>query len=301
VTISVSVLGPSSYSEEAVTWLLDGTDWEMVPCRTIADVFETTQIGRTSHSVIPVENTIEGSVSLHIDWLVHDVNLPIQTEWAFPILLNLLLLPTDDGTKDHSRSLERLKSIRKVISHPVALAQCRRFLMERMPQAEIEPAASTAEGARIVRENNDPTVAAIGPAAAGLRYQLDNVVRSIQDHNNNFTRFTLVGHGQLPALQPENAAYEGSKTTLLLMPNADFPGGLHQLLSAFAWRRLNLTKIESRPTKKELGTYYFYLDIAASMDSVLLQGAIEEIRAIGCQVRIMGSYPSYRYEITTKV
>ena len=80
------------------------------------------------------------------------------------------------------------------------------------------------------------------------------------------------------------------------MPGEDFPGGLHQLLSAFAWRRLNLTKIESRPTQKKLGTYFFYLDVEAPIDSVLMQGAIEEIRAIGCDVRIMGSYPAYSFE-----
>lgn len=286
---SVSVLGPSTYSEEAAVWLLQETNWELVSCKTIADVFEATLTGRTAYSVVPVENTIEGSVSLHLDWLVHEVDLPIQAEWVYPINVNLMMLPGEGSVE------ERLASVRKVASHPVALAQCRRFFSERLPHAELETVGSTAEGARQLRESGDPSMAAVGTASAAARHGLDIVAPAIHDNPNNYTRFVLVGHAPMPTLRPGGRPAEANKTTLLLRPGEDFPGGLHQLLSAFAWRRLNLTKIESRPTKRALGTYYFYVDVVASMDSVLLQGAIEEIRAVGCDVRVMGSYPSYRY------
>jgi len=286
MTISVSVLGPSTYSEEAAAWLLRRTDWKLVPCKTIADVFEATTSGATSYSVVPVENTFEGSVSLHIDWLVYEVDLPIQAEWVYPIHVNLMSLPEFGGD---------LSAVRKVLSHQVAFAQCRRFLAEHLPQAELEAVGSTSEGARLLRERGDPSIVSIGPAAAAARYDLNVLARAIQDHKNNFTRFVLAGKDPLPTLAPGGQAPDAHKTTLLLVPDEDTPGGLHQLLSAFAWRRLNLSKIESRPTKKQLGTYYFYVDVAASMDSVLLKGAIEEIRAVGCEVRVLGSYPTYGY------
>ncbi|UUZ97434.1 ACT domain-containing protein [Paenibacillus sp. P25] len=92
---------------------------------------------------------------------------------------------------------------------------------------------------------------------------------------------------------------EARKTTILVTLPEDFPGALHQVLSAFAWRRINLSRIESRPTKKRLGNYFFYIDIEASMDSVLLPAALQEIEAIGCQVRILGNYPTYSYEPET--
>jgi prephenate dehydratase len=287
MTTSIAVLGPSTYSEEAAVWLLQGTGWQLTPRKSIADVFEATIAGKTAYSVVPVENTFEGSVSLHIDWLVNEVDLPIQAEWVYPIHVNLMGLSDFNGD---------LTSIRKVLSHQVAFAQCRRFLADHLPQAELEAVGSTSEGARLLGERGDPHTVAIGPVTAAARYGLKLLASAIQDHKNNFTRFVLAGKEPLPAFSPEGIGAESHKTTMLLMPGEDFPGGLHQLLSAFAWRRLNLTKIESRPTKRQLGTYYFYVDVAVSIDSVLLQGAIEEIRAVGCDVRMLGSYPAYGYQ-----
>lgn len=282
----VAVLGPSTYSEEAAAWLLQGADWQLVSCKTIADVFESTLGGRTDYSVVPVENTFEGSVSLHIDFLVAEPDLPIQTEWVYPIHVNLMSLPSFDGD---------LSRVRKVLSHQVAFAQCRRYLSEALPQAELEAVSSTSEGARLLGERADPYTVSIGPSSAAARYGLRMLAPAIQDHKNNYTRFVLAGKTPPPQLFPEGGRELSRKTTLLLMPGQDLPGGLHQLLSAFAWRRLNLTKIESRPTKRQLGTYYFYIDVEASMDSVLLRGAVEEIRAVGCDVRVLGSYPTYGF------
>lgn len=117
------------------------------------------------------------------------------------------------------------------------------------------------------------------------------MVSKVTDHDNNFTRFVLIGHQpiSLPGVP------EGQRTSILVTPPQDFPGALHQVLSAFAWRRLNLSRIESRPTKKQLGNYYFYIEVLESLHSVLLPAAFAEIEALGCRVRILGSYPSYKY------
>jgi len=251
----------------------------------ISDVFMSTANGETDLSVIPVENTIESSVSLHLDWLVHEVDLPILAEWVYPVDMNLIgrRLPTETGGDPADFS-----HIRKIVSFPVAIAQCRKFLRERLPHVEIEQAASTADGVRLVKESGDSGVAAIGPASAARMYGLDVLAAKIQDHQDNYTRFILIGHDP-PPLPPS----ERYKTTVLVTLPEDYPGALHQVLSAFAWRRINLSRIESRPTRKKLGSYYFYIDIEAPPDSVLVPAAIEEIRAIGCHVRILGSYPSY--------
>ncbi|WP_199617256.1 prephenate dehydratase [Paenibacillus alkalitolerans] len=290
--LKIALLGPNTYSEEAAQWFLQGFDCELVPCKTIAEVFESCVSGMSDYSVIPIENTIEGSVSLHLDWLVHDVDLPIQAEWVYPIAVNLIGLPPDDVQVPVE---DRLGTIRKVISHPVALGQCRRFLADRLPKAELEQVGTTSEGVRLLKERGDVHTAAVGTALAAKRQGLSILAESIQDSQDNYTRFVLVGKTPLPSRSGEAHVAAERKTTLLLMPDADFPGGLHQLLSAFAWRRLNLSKIESRPTKRKLGTYYFYIDVQAPLESVLLAGAIEEIKAVGCSVRIMGSYPSYSY------
>jgi prephenate dehydratase len=282
----IALLGPGTFTEESAHYFLGHEAIEYIHYKMIDEVFLSTVSGKTDLSVIPIENTFEGSVSLHVDWLVHEVELPIQAEWVYPISVNLLGKPLqgDDGKEMFSR-------IKKIYSHHVTPAQCRNYLKQYLPDAEIEIVSSNGEAAKLVKEIGSPEVAAIGPLAAGLMYGLDVLARDIQDHQNNYTRFVLIGHDR-PALK-KNDYY---KTTILVTLPEDYPGALHQVLSAFAWRRINLSKIESRPTKKKLGSYYFYIDIEASLESVLLTASLEEIRALGCQVRILGCYPSYSYE-----
>ncbi|MEW9700115.1 prephenate dehydratase [Paenibacillus sp. SI8] len=288
----IAVLGPSTFSEESTRHFLGNDTFEYVPFKLISDVFGATAAGETDLSVIPIENTLEGSVHLHVDWLVHEVDLPIRAEWVFPIDMNLIGYEAPDRTKDASNPYAH---IRKVLSHHVVPAQCSRFMKQYLRGAEFESVSSTAEGVRLVSTLKDPTVAAIGPFIAAVDYEVPILQREIQDHKDNMTRFLLVG-----AEAPELMASNNMKTTILVTLPDDQPGALHQLLSAFAWRRINLSKIESKPTKKKLGIYYFYIDIVGSMDSVLLPAALEEIEAIGCQVRILGCYPSYSYEDYTK-
>ncbi|MCD1258228.1 prephenate dehydratase [Paenibacillus athensensis] len=284
----VALLGPGTFSEESAFHFLGADSYDYVPCKLISDVFNLTAGGDCELGVIPVENTLEGSVVLHMDWLVHEVDLPIRGEWVYPIDMNLIgYVPEGPIDPDNPYA-----HIRRIMSHHVVPAQCSRFLKQHLSGAEFEIATSTAEGVRLAGALKDPTVAAIGTAAAAALYNVPILSREIQDHKDNMTRFLLVGQ-EAPELKPSAHI----KTTILITLPEDYPGALHQVLSAFAWRRINLSKIESRPTKKKLGNYYFYIDIEGSLDSVLLPGAIQEIEAIGCQVRILGCYPSYAYAL----
>lgn len=285
---SVALLPKSSVSDEAVRYLFQDQDVEFVYCKMISDVFQSTAKGKTDWSVIPIENTIDGSVSLHMDWLVHEVDLPIRAEWVYPSIQNLIgrraeLSGEEDGWDPHK--------ITKVMSHPVAMAQCLQFIRANLPHAELETLSSTSEAVQWVKDNPGRGWAAIGTRLAAADLELDVLEARVTDHDNNFTRFLLVGN--TPYEKPE-APHR--KTSILITLPEDYPGALHQVLSAFAWRRINLSRIESRPTKKKLGNYYFYIDIEFSLDSVLLPAAFAEIEAIGCQVRILGSYPSLPFD-----
>ncbi|AWV35428.1 prephenate dehydratase [Paenibacillus odorifer] len=286
---SIAVLPQGSVSHEALLHLFNGEPVKLVHHKLISDVFLSTANGTTDYSVIPIENTIEGSVSLHIDWLINEVDLPMQTEWIFPSIQNLIGNPREftdtDGNKDFTKMV-------KILSHPVAMAQCMQFVRKHAPGAELESVGSTSEAVEIVKNNPGKGWAAIGTALGAATHGLEIVDRQITDHNNNYTRFVLVGPQKIDL--PRSST--GVKTSVLVTLPEDFPGALHQVLAAFSWRKLNLSRIESRPTKKKLGTYYFYIDVLEPIESVLLPGAIEEISALGCQVRILGSYPTYTYE-----
>ena len=284
----VALLPRGTVSDEATRYMFRGEDVEFVYCKMIQDVFQMAAKGDVDWAVIPIENTIDGSVSLHMDWLVHEVDLPIRAEWVFPSIQNLI------GRRDELSGPDgewRPEAITKVMSHPVAMAQCLQFVRSRLPHAELETLSSTSEAVRMVQRNPGLGWAAIGTKLAAEDLGLDVLEAGVTDHDNNFTRFLLVGGTPYERPQAEHR-----KTSILITLPEDYPGALHQVLSAFAWRRINLSKIESRPTKKKLGNYYFYIDIEMSLDTVLLPAAISEIEAIGCQVRMLGSYPSLPFE-----
>ncbi|CAG7631308.1 Bifunctional chorismate mutase/prephenate dehydratase [Paenibacillus solanacearum] len=285
----IALLGPGTFTEESAHYFLGRSSYEYMNYKLIPDVFQSTVGGTTDYSVIPIENTFEGSVNLHVDTLVHEVDLPIQAEWVYPISINLLRLPQEGGASETME--DSCKRIRKVYSHGVTLAQCQQFLRRYLPHVELEAVGSNGEAARLVKELAQPEIAALAPLAAGTMYGLETLAKGIHDHEDNFTRFILIGRDKFEGEKPANR----TKTTILVTLPSDYPGALHQVLSAFSWRRINLSKIESRPTKKKLGTYFFYIDVEASMDSVLLPAALQEIEAIGCLVRILGCYPTYDY------
>jgi prephenate dehydratase len=199
--MKVACLPQGSTSDDAARYLFTGLDAHFEYHRQIADVFLSTAQGRTDFAVIPIENTIDGSVSLHTDWLVNEVNLPIQAEWIYPSVQNLVgrrseLAAVDGGTLDYSR-------IVKVLSHPVAMAQCHQFLKRHIPHAELEHVGSTTEAIRIVRDNPGAGYAAIGQKTAAANYGLDVLQEAVTDHDNNFTRFLLIGDNPFGGKQPD--------------------------------------------------------------------------------------------------
>jgi len=288
--IRIALLPEGTVSHEAVLRLFGDEPVELLHYKQISDVFLATENGLTDYSVIPMENTIEGSVSLHMDWLVHEVDVPMQVEWVYPSVQNLIGRSSEFVAADDEIDYSKVS---RVLSHPVAMAQCMKFLKAHMPHAELESVGSTAEAVELVKHNPGEGWAAIGTTIGATRHGLDVLASKVTDHDNNYTRFVLIGPKPLPVIE------EGAqmKTSILVTLPEDFPGALHQVLSAFAWRKLNLSRIESRPTKKRLGSYYFYMDVLAALDAVLLPSAIEEIEALGCQVRVLGSYPSYSSKV----
>lgn len=282
----IAYLGPEgTVSHEATSHFFPNQEHILLPYKWISDVCLATVNQDTDISVIPIENTIDGSVNPHIDFLVHEVDLPIQAEWIYPSIQNLI------GYNPGEQMEVDLSRIHTIVSIPVAIAQCQQFLKNKLPGVSFMHVSSTAEGVRIVKERQDPGFAAIGTRTAAGLYGLAVLAANITDHANNYTRFIAVGHHPLTLPLTDSL-----KTTILVTLPEDYPGALHQVLSAFAWRRINLTKIESRPTKKNLGSYFFYIDIEGSLNSLLLPNAISEIESIGCQVRILGSYPMYLYQ-----
>lgn len=287
----IAYLGPEgTYSEEALHGLCQPIPAlkkaHFVAKSTIPDCLMDCHNHVVQYAVVPIENSIEGSVNVTLDWLIHQVDIPIQGEIALMISHHALVHPSQKELP--------LSEVECVLSHPQAIAQCHHFLRTHCPQAEVKATHSTAEAAEVVANHPDQKWMAIAPKGAGEKYELYTVKSHIEDYSNNYTRFVLVGHQPVTGQLVETDQWQRSgKTSISVTLPEDFPGALHQVLSAFAWRRLNLTRIESRPTKKKLGSYYFIIDIGQEMDDTLVPGAIAEIEALGCQVRLLGSYPCF--------
>ncbi len=273
----IAFLGPKgTFTEEAARHFFNSDD-VYLPYESIPDVLEAVDKREVNFAIVPLENSIEGSVNLTLDWLIHQIELPIRSELVLPINQHLL-----------ANGENKMKTIKKVFSHPQAVAQCRNYLRNHLMDAEIIYTNSTAEAAKKVSEHPEQPWAAIGTMLAKEIYQLEFLQEHIQDYHNNYTRFIVVSK-EIPQLVES----ELFKTMILITLPKDYPGALHQVLSAFAWRKINLSRIESRPTKTGLGNYYFIMDIEQKVDPVLLTGAFAEIEALGCHVRELGSYPYY--------
>lgn len=287
---TIAYLGPvGTFSEEATRTLFPHPKTELVPYPTIPDVFTSVEQGVSDLGVVPVENAIEGSVNATVDWLANHVDIPIVGELTYPVVQCLMI---------HPNQAERSRTeYIKVLSHPQAIAQCQQFLREKYPHAEWVYTDSTAQAAQILQEHPEEAWLAVGPKQAAKVHQLHILDPQIQDHNNNFTRFFAIGRD---STQIESQPI-GYKTSLKVTLSQDFSGALHQVLAAFAWRKINLSYIMSRPTKTGLGNYFFVIDAEISADHVLMKGALAEIKALGCTVKVLGSYPCYRKETSQTI
>ncbi len=282
----VGFLGPKgSFTEAAAKALVPSN--ERVPFRSIPDTMDAVSEGKVDHAMVPMENAIEGSVNITLDYFIHHQRMNMAAEIVAPIEQHLLV---------SNQNLTSWDEVKKVYSHPQAIAQCHQFLRKYLPEAEISYVNSTAAAAKYIQENPDESAAAIANNIAADAYGLKIAQRKINDYENNRTRFLLLTKGDKPfsnKLISEETTY---KTSMMISLPSDFSGALHQVLSAFSWRKMNLTKIESRPTKTGLGNYFFIIDVAMKRDNVLIPSVCEELEALGCGVQVLGSYPCFSWE-----
>ncbi len=281
--MKVGYLGPrATFTDLAVRNLFPGE--EATPFVTIPECIDSVEEGICDFTVVPIENALEGSVNITLDYLIHEVPLNIIGEATAPIQQHLMVHP-DNETYWQEAEL--------ILSHSHALAQCHKFLHRKMKGVASERMTSTAAAAQFVQEHPEKNIAAIANGLAALEYGLTIVQENIHDYDYNHTRFVVLAK-EAQALPASNLVSRGFKTTLVVTLPSDRTGALHQVLSAFSWRNLNLSKIESRPTKTGLGNYFFIVDIEQEMDDVLIPGAIAELEALGCTVKVLGSYPSFK-------
>jgi len=273
----IGFLGPAgTYSEQALRSQADLVGGaELVPMRNFGDILSETQSGGVDLGFVAIENAIEGTVNASLDALAFDTNLLIQREVVLDITMNLMAIP---GTA--------LDEIKVVTSHPVANAQCREFLRQKLPLAEVVPANSTADAARVASE--DPGVAALGPSLAGELYGLEIIAADMADISGakNQTRFLVVGSSGVPSRTGND------KTTVVMSQREDKPGSLVQILHEFSARNLNLSKLTSRPARTSLGHYCFIVDIVGHISDDIVANALLNVRAKHADVKFLGSYPA---------
>jgi len=269
----VAYLGPpGTFSEEAVARCEIARDAEAVPFRTFADAYDAMFAGDVDLALLPVENSIEGSVGAVLDLLVHKPGPLIRRELQLAVRQHLLARP---GT--------RLEDVRRVLSHPQPLGQCARFLRARLPGASLEPTHSTADAAQKVAAG-EAGAAAIGARAAAARFGLDVLAEDIQDADENVTRFVLLA-------RTDEAPTGRDRTSIAFTLDRDRPGGLWEVMGEFARRGLNLSKVESRPMKQALGHYVFFLDFEGHRADAAAVDALEGMRARVHHLYVLGSYP----------
>jgi prephenate dehydratase len=275
----VAYFGPAAtFTQEALLTQADLAQGDLQPLGSITDVLEAVARGDAELGFVPIENAIEGTVSATIDGLIHDVDLHIQREVIMDIHLHLMARP------GHA-----LGDVGYVSSYPHALAQCQKFLARTLPGVEQRAANSTADAARALGEADGTTGAvgaAIAPRLAAERYGLEILAEDVEDHPENQTRFVAVAKTKVPKPTGHD------KTSIVCFQRADHPGSLHGILGQFAARNINLTKLESRPTKQGLGDYCFVIDLVGHLDDAVIADCLRDLHASLAGVKFLGSYPA---------
>ena len=282
----VGVMGPEgSYSEKAAKLWMQKYSMSGSELRYFADIedaFLAAVQGKSDISIIPIENSIEGSVGVTLDLLLEN-----EAEIVGEIVVRIEHCLLSKGGPE---------KVRVILSHPQGLAQCRHFLKKHFPNAELRSTGSTSHAARLAGEFEE--MAAIASPEAAECYGLKVLLSNIQDKKENYTRFIVLKAGKkaLNTLETgsEKCSSSACKTSLIVYLEKDRPGALYEILGAFAKRKINLTKIESRPSKKELGDYYFYIDFEGHGSNALIKDALEDIKAKTDTLKILGSYPAFK-------
>jgi len=275
---SVAYLGPrGSFAEAAVLAWPGSADAQLSPSTSVPAALEAVRGDTVDHALVPIENSVEGSVSATLDELGSGQRLVIVDEVVLPVQFSLLVRP---GTT--------LDQVSRVATHPHAQAQVRRWLAEHLPETSVIPAMSTAAAAAALLEEPAPFDGAISQKIAADIYGLDVLADEIADTADATTRFVVVRKpGPIP---PPTGA---DKTTLSLFIHQDQPGALLGILNEFAVRGVNMTRIESRPTRKALGDYYFSVDVEGHVADARISEAIMGLHRVCLDVRYLGSYPRH--------
>lgn len=277
----IAYLGPEASFTYLATKGLFPNDW-IIPFTTIPECIDAVSNGVVDYAVVPLENALEGTVPLTIDYLFHEANLYIIGEIKSKIQQHLMV---------HKENKHRWEEIDGIYSHPHALAQCHKYLFYRFSHVPLNQATSTAQAAKYVADHPELCIGAIGNSSSAEKYGLEIVEHNIHDFHFNHTRFVVLSK-QNSRLQVEPSEENPKTTVMLTLPN-DVSGALHQVLSVFAWRKLNLSKIESRPLKTGLGHYFFIIDILADEEEPMMKWAFEELISLGCTVKSLGTYYTY--------
>ena len=277
-------LGPfGTFTEQAVRSQPDLDRGELVAFRSVPDVLDAVASGDLDFGVVPIENSIEGTVNFTQDALSFDYELLIQREVVLNIEHCLMAMP---GTS--------IADVTTVLSIPVATAQCHRYLRENVGNAEIHAANSTADAAKTVASNAVAGVAAIAPRNAAALYGLNILATDIADHEGNQTRFVVVGKSGIPAPTGHDI------TGIVVFQRADEPGSLISILQEFAARRVNITNLLSRPTKDGgLGDYCFVMYLEGHIADELVADALRALHAKQGGIKFLGSYPAHSSHVHT--
>ena len=283
-SLRVGFLGPfGTFTEQAVRSQSDLGSGELVAFRSVPDVLDAVDNADVDFGVVPIENSIEGTVNFTQDALSFDYNLLIQRELVLDIEHCLMAMA---GTS--------LADITTVLSIPVATAQCHRYLREQVGHAEVQAANSTADAAKTVASHGVAGVAAIAPKNAATLYGLNILATDIADHAGNQTRFVVVGKSGLPAPTGNDI------TGIVVFQRADEPGSLISILQEFAARRVNITNLLSRPTKDGgLGDYCFVMYLEGHIADELVADALRALHAKQGGVKFLGSYPAHSAHVHT--
>lgn len=265
--MKVAILGPrGTFSEEAA--LKFDARPELILCKDVEEIFEGIN-KKAEFGIVPVENSLEGSVGMTLE-LLRKKDARIFGEVILDIQHSLVALPET-----------KLGDIREVISHPQALAQCKSFL--KGLGVKTRNFSSTAEAAKEIAEKNLKNTAAAAPKVSARLYGLKILKEDIQDEDSNQTRFLIIGK--------EDHRKTGMDKTSLILGLVDKPGALYETLREFATRKINLTKIESRPSRKALGDYIFYIDFEGHREDIEVKEALKELKNKATFIKVLGSYP----------
>lgn len=266
--LKVACLGPLATFTHLAAMRYFGSSASFLPVESIKNVFDSVYSGQADFGVVPIENSNEGVVSYTLDMFM-DYDLKISGEVMLKVTHNLL-----------SKGGDRAR-IKKIYSHPQATAQCRKWLERHMPGIPIYDATSTAKAAEIASMEDD--AAAIASDLAARVYDLKFVERNIEDFKDNYTRFLIIGR--------ETPKRTGRDKTSLMFSIKDRPGALYETLEPFKKARINLTKIESRPSRRKAWEYIFFVDLEGHIEDRKVRRSVEELKESCLYLKVLGSYP----------